>query len=155
MLSEGNAVHPVAQVHTVQSKSFDYDGSKNPNHYRNKTHTCCHSKCHYPEAGVVALKSLADASSEDVCHEHIQNTEAEDYRCVSNKISLHTISMNDSDIDAMMVCDTLKQCLHALIPFGLVLRTEVEVHIGPPYRYIFGGDSVEAQMPSIRYFCQV
>ena len=62
---------------------------------------------------------------------------------------------NDGDIDTMMFCDTLKQCLHAFIPSLVVLRKVSEVHIGPPYRHIFGSDSVEAQMPSIRSFCQV
>ena len=149
MLSEGNAVHPVAQVHAVQSKSLYDDGSKNPNHYCDKTHTDRHSKCHYPVARILAVKSPMDAASNDIGDEDVQNTEAEDYRCVNESVPLQTGLINDRDIDAMIFRDTLKQRLHALTLFPVPLRTMAEVHVSPPYRHIFGRCSVEAQMPSI------
>jgi len=108
MLSEGNAVHPVAQVYAVQSKSLYDDGSKNPNHYCDKTHTDRHSKCHYPVARILAVKSPMDAASNDIGDEDVQNTEAEDYRCVNERIPLHTGLINDRDIDAMIFGDALK-----------------------------------------------
>lgn len=155
MLSEGNAVHPVAQVSAVHLNFFYYDGSKHPDHYCSKTHTCGHGKGHYPEASVVVLKSSTDASSEDVRHKQIQNTEAEDYCCVDKNIPLHAVLLNDGDVDTVMFCDTLKQCLHAFILFLAPFRAESEMRIGPPYRHVFGDNSVKAQMPSIREFCQV
>src|ERR1044072_3216249 len=105
MLPPGNAVHPVAQVTAVHSELFYYDSPKTPNHHSYKTHTYCHSECHYPEARLARRKSSLDAAGEDVCRNCIQNTEAEDYCCIHDNISLPTVLTNGDDIDTVLFCD--------------------------------------------------
>ena len=122
MLSQGDAVHPVAQVSAVQPDSFYYYGPKISNSYADKTHTYGHCKCHYPEARLTRWKSMPDAPSEHVCHNCIQKTEAEDYRCIHNNVSIPTVLTNNGDVDTMMLCNALEQCRHAFITSLVILR---------------------------------
>src|ERR1051325_8577542 len=122
MLSPRNAIHPVAQVTAAHSELFYYDSPKTPNHHSDKTHTYCHSECHYPEARLARRKSSKNAPGEDIGHNCIQNAEAENYRCIHNNVSLPTVLTNDRDIDTMLFCDSIEQCLHTFITSLLVLR---------------------------------
>jgi hypothetical protein len=149
MLSERNAVHPVAQMYAVQPERFEHDGPKTSNQHSDETHTYSHCQCHDPEARLARWKLSKDAARENISREHIQKSEAEDYHCVRNRISLLTVLTNDSDIDTMMFGDTFEQCLHTLRALTIVLRAMTEVLIGPPDRHVFGGDGVEAKMASI------
>ena len=149
MLPERNAVHSVAQMYAVQSNSFYYDRPKNSNHYCDETNAGGHRKCHYPVTEFDVGEVLTDASSKDQCRQYIPNTKAEDHRCVGNKISLGAVLTNNGEIDTMMLCDTLVELVSAFILFLAPFRPVTEVHIGPSNRHIFGGDRVEAQMPSI------
>jgi hypothetical protein len=112
MHSPGNASHPVAQVTAVHPEFLDYDRPKVPSHYCDKTHTSGHCKCHYPEARLARRKSPPDSLDEDVHHKDIQNTEAEDYGCIHNDVSIAAVPTHSGDVDAVMLCDTGEECLH-------------------------------------------
>jgi hypothetical protein len=86
MLSERNAVHPVAQMYAVQPERFEHDGPKTSNQHSDETHPYSHCQCHDPEARLARWKLSKDAARENISREHIQKNKAEDYHCVRNRI---------------------------------------------------------------------
>jgi len=122
MISEGNTVHPEAQVSAAHSELFDYDRPKTPNQHSDKTHTYGHCQRHYPEARLARWKLSTNASREYVNCEYVENSEAEDYRYVNKNVSIPAVLTNDGRIDPVNLCDTLEQGLYTFsatpVPLG-------------------------------------
>ena len=149
MLSPGNTSHPEAYVPTVQSQTLYYDGPKIPHHYSDETHTYSHRQRHHPETRLARWESAADSSHVEIDQSCIQNTEAENYRCIHNYVSLAAVLTNDGDIDAMLLSDTGEQCLHTFTASLIPLGQMSVVLVSPPDRHVFGSGGVITKMTSI------
>src|SRR5689334_7633871 len=88
-------------------------------------------------------------------HQHIDQSEAENYSGVHHHISLAAVMTNGSDVNTVSRRDPSEQRLHTFLKALVPLWPVSKALVGPAYRHIFGSGRVEAKVTSIRGRCKV
>lgn len=93
---------------------------------------------------------MPETTDKTIRHHRVDKGKAENYSAIQHDVSHAAVLMDDSDVNAMSLRDSLEQRLHAFETSLVVLGSMAKTFIGPTYRHVFRSGSVEAEVtPSV------